>query len=89
LSDELTRLLASRLAGQQSSTGFAGRFARVAETYEERFGGLGDTLARIAAKNHHTGLGNPLARLRQGSLGGVLQHDLGTEPGERRAAPAY
>lgn len=53
------------LAGQESSTGFAGLFARVAEAYQQRYGDLGDTLGRIAAKNHRNGLANPWAHFRR------------------------
>lgn len=53
------------LAGQESTTGFAGLFARVADAYAERHGDLGDTLGRIAAKNHTHGLANEWAHLRK------------------------
>ena len=53
------------LAGTHSSTGFAGIFADVARHYEKRYGPVGDTLARIAAKNHHNGVANPYAQLRK------------------------
>lgn len=53
------------LAGQESRTGFAGLFAKVAEAYEERYGDLGDVLGQIAAKNHRNGLANPWAHLHK------------------------
>jgi acetyl-CoA C-acetyltransferase len=53
------------LAGQESGTGFAGLFARVAEAYQQRYGDLGDVLGRIAAKNHRNGLANPWAHFRR------------------------
>jgi acetyl-CoA C-acetyltransferase len=58
------------LAGQPSTTGFAGLFAEVAKHYEKRHGPVGDTLGSIAAKNHRNGVRNPWAQLRR---------DLGTE----------
>jgi acetyl-CoA C-acetyltransferase len=53
------------LAGQDSSTGFAGLFADVARHYENRYGPVGDALGLIAAKNHHNGVANPYAQLRK------------------------
>jgi acetyl-CoA C-acetyltransferase len=53
------------LAGQSSTTGFAGLFADVARHYEKRHGPVGDTLGSIAAKNHRHGLLNPYAQLRK------------------------
>ncbi|MFE2422013.1 acetyl-CoA acetyltransferase [Streptomyces hokutonensis] len=53
------------LAGQESRTGFAGLFAKVAEAYQERYGDLGDVLGQIAAKNHRNGLANPWAHLHK------------------------
>ena len=58
------------LAGQPSTTGFAGLFAEVAQHYEKRHGPVGDTLGSIAAKNHRNGVLNPYAQLRR---------DLGTD----------
>lgn len=52
-------------AGKESSTGFAGLFARVADAYADRYGPVGDTLAHIAAKNHGNGVANPYAQLRK------------------------
>jgi acetyl-CoA C-acetyltransferase len=53
------------LAGQQSTTGFAGLFADVAREYEQRYGPVGDILGSIAAKSHLNALRNPLAHLRK------------------------
>ncbi|WP_217645228.1 thiolase domain-containing protein [Nocardioides terrae] len=52
-------------AGTTSVTGFTGLFAEVARAYEERYGPIGDTLARIAAKSHRQGALNPYAHLRK------------------------
>lgn len=53
------------LAGSESTTGFAGLFARVALAYQARYGAVGDTLGLIAAKNHANGVHNPYAQLRK------------------------
>ncbi len=53
------------LAGQESTTGFAGLFASVADEYERRYGAVGDTLGTIAAKSHRLGAANPWAHLRK------------------------
>lgn len=45
--------------------GFAGVFGRIAEAYFQRHGDQSDALARIAAKNHRNGAGNPLAQIRK------------------------
>jgi acetyl-CoA C-acetyltransferase len=50
--------------------GFAGVFGRIAQAYFQRHGDQSDALARIAAKNHRNGVGNPLAQ---------MQKDLGYE----------
>jgi acetyl-CoA C-acetyltransferase len=50
--------------------GFAGVFGRITQMYFQRYGDKSDALARIAAKNHKNGAGNPLAQ---------LQKDLGYE----------
>ena len=52
-------------AGQESDTGFAGLFANVAQCYNDRYGNCGDTLGRIAAKNHRNGVHNPYAQIRK------------------------
>ncbi|MBG6058841.1 acetyl-CoA C-acetyltransferase [Cryobacterium sp. MP_M5] len=53
------------LAGQPSTSGFAGLFAVVAGAYEDRYGAIGDVLGSIAAKNHRNGVDNPFAQLRR------------------------
>ncbi|MBC7631305.1 acetyl-CoA acetyltransferase [Aeromicrobium sp.] len=53
------------LAGQESTTGFAGLFADVALEYEKRYRPVGDVLGSIAAKSHANALRNPFAHLRK------------------------
>ncbi len=45
--------------------GFAGVFARIAESYFQRHGDQSDALAAIAAKNHRNGVENPYAQMRK------------------------
>jgi acetyl-CoA C-acetyltransferase len=45
--------------------GFAGIFGRIAELYFQKYGDQSDALARIAAKNHRNGVGNPYAQIRR------------------------
>jgi acetyl-CoA C-acetyltransferase len=45
--------------------GFAGIFGRIADLYFQRWGDQSDALARIAAKNHRNGVGNPFAQIRK------------------------
>jgi acetyl-CoA C-acetyltransferase len=45
--------------------GFAGIFGKVAGLYFQRWGDQSDALARIAAKNHRNGVGNPYAQIRK------------------------
>ena len=45
--------------------GFAGVFARIAESYFQRHGDASDALAAIAAKNHRNGVENPYAQMRK------------------------
>jgi acetyl-CoA C-acetyltransferase len=45
--------------------GFAGIFGRIAALYFQKYGDQSDALARIAAKNHKNGVGNPFAQLRK------------------------
>jgi acetyl-CoA C-acetyltransferase len=45
--------------------GFAGVFGRIAELYFQRHGDQSAAMARIAAKNHRNGVGNPFAHLRK------------------------
>lgn len=46
-------------------SGFAGVFAGIAGAYADRYGDPSETLARIAAKNHHNGVTNPYAQMRK------------------------
>ncbi len=50
--------------------GFAGIFGKIAGAYFQKYGDQSDALARIAAKNHKNGVGNPFAQ---------MQKDLGYE----------
>jgi acetyl-CoA C-acetyltransferase len=45
--------------------GFAGIFGQIAGLYFQRWGDQSDALARIAAKNHRNGVGNPFAQIRK------------------------
>ena len=45
--------------------GFAGIFGQIAAGYFQRWGDQSDALARIAAKNHRNGVGNPYAQIRK------------------------
>src|ERR1700752_983658 len=45
--------------------GFPGFFGKIAALYFQRWGDQSDALARIAAKNHKNGVGNPYAQLRK------------------------
>src|SRR5215475_7497340 len=45
--------------------GFAGIFGKIAGLYFQKWGDQSDALARIAAKNHKNGVGNPYAQLRK------------------------
>ncbi len=45
--------------------GFAGIFGTIAGLYFQRWGDQSDALARIAAKNHKNGVGNPFAQIRK------------------------
>src|SRR4051812_41935675 len=45
--------------------GFAGIFGQIAALYFQRWGDQSDALARIAAKNHRNGVGNPYAQIRK------------------------
>ncbi len=53
------------LAGHESTTGFAGLFAHVAQAYSDAYGDCSDTLALIAAKSHRNAMDNPYAHLRK------------------------
>ncbi|OLT46993.1 acetyl-CoA acetyltransferase [Saccharomonospora sp. CUA-673] len=58
-------LTASYRRQEERAGSFAGIFADLTREYFERYGEHGDTLARIAAKNHRNGVGNPYAHLRK------------------------
>jgi acetyl-CoA C-acetyltransferase len=45
--------------------GFAGVFGKIAGSYFQKYGDKSDALARIAAKNHKNGVGNPFAQIRK------------------------
>src|SRR5262249_30230219 len=45
--------------------GFAGIFGTIAGRYFQKYGDQSDALARIAAKNHKNGVGNPFAQMRK------------------------
>ncbi|HEY7300273.1 MAG TPA: acetyl-CoA acetyltransferase [Xanthobacteraceae bacterium] len=45
--------------------GFAGIFGKIAALYFQKYGDQSDALARIAAKNHRNGVGNPYAQMRR------------------------
>jgi acetyl-CoA C-acetyltransferase len=45
--------------------GFAGIFGKIAGLYFQKWGDQSDALARIAAKNHRNGVGNPYAQIRK------------------------
>jgi acetyl-CoA C-acetyltransferase len=45
--------------------GFAGIFGQIAGLYFQRWGDQSEALARIAAKNHKNGVGNPYAQIRK------------------------
>src|SRR5438067_12967480 len=45
--------------------GFAGIFGQIAGLYFQKYGDQSDALARIAAKNHKNGVGNPFAQMRK------------------------
>ncbi len=49
----------------ETAGGFAGIFAKIAQLYFQKHGDQSDALARIAAKNHKNGVGNPFAQLRK------------------------
>ena len=49
----------------ETAGGFAGIFAKIAQLYFQKHGDQSDALARIAAKNHKNGVGNPYAQMRK------------------------
>ncbi|MCW2757208.1 MAG: fadA 3 [Nocardioidaceae bacterium] len=58
-------LSASHRRTEESAGSFAGIFAGLADQYAERYGDPRDTMALIAAKNHHNGVANPYAHMRK------------------------
>jgi acetyl-CoA C-acetyltransferase len=52
-------------ARQAVPGGFVGLFAQVARAYEDRYGSVGDVLARIASRSHHNAMANPYAHLHK------------------------
>ncbi len=59
-------LKASYLAEEGDTPGgFAGVFGKIADAYFQRYGDQSDALAKIAAKNHRNGVGNPNAQIRK------------------------
>ncbi|HTO83373.1 MAG TPA: acetyl-CoA acetyltransferase [Methylomirabilota bacterium] len=62
-----TNLLKASYVKEEAATegGFAGVFARIAQQYFQKHGDQSDALARIAAKNHRNGVGNPFAQMRK------------------------
>jgi acetyl-CoA C-acetyltransferase len=59
-------LKASYLAEEAATpAGFAGIFGKIADLYFQAHGDQSDALARIAAKNHRNGVGNPYAQIRK------------------------
>jgi acetyl-CoA C-acetyltransferase len=49
----------------ETDGGFAGIFGKIAGAYFQKYGDQSDALARIAAKNHKNGVGNPYAQMRK------------------------
>ena len=62
---ELLLSASYRKTEQGIAGGFAGVFARIAETYFQQHGDQSDALAAIAAKNHKNGVDNPWAQMRK------------------------
>jgi acetyl-CoA C-acetyltransferase len=60
-------LLKASYVREEANTegGFAGVFGTIAGTYFQKYGDQSDALARIAAKNHRNGVGNPFAQMRK------------------------
>jgi acetyl-CoA C-acetyltransferase len=65
--DVATALLSASYLPEDGGTqgGFAGVFGKIAGSYFQRYGDQSDALARIAAKNHKNGVGNPYAQMRK------------------------
>jgi len=65
---DVTRILGQCAYSAEAGTppgGFPGIFADIAQRYFAQHGDRSDALARIAAKNHANGVGNPYAHLRR------------------------
>jgi acetyl-CoA C-acetyltransferase len=60
-------LLKASYVREEANTegGFAGVFGTIAGAYFQKYGDQSDALARIAAKNHRNGVGNPFAQMRK------------------------
>src|SRR6266480_4492674 len=69
--------------------GFAGIFGKIAALYFQRFGDQSDALARIAAKNHKNGVGNPYAQMRRDLGYDFCPPREREEPVRRRPAQAH
>src|SRR6202142_2881729 len=65
--DIARNLLKASYVREEAATegGFAGIFGQIAGLYFQRYGDQSDALARIAAKNHKNGVGNPFAQMRK------------------------
>ena len=50
---------------EESGVSFPQIFARIAAGYFQKYGDMSEVLARIAVKNHHNALSNPLAQMRR------------------------
>lgn len=58
-------LSASYRPEEEGYGSFAGVFGHIASIYAEQYGDPLETLAQIAAKNHHNGAANPLAHMQK------------------------
>ncbi len=64
IGDVLTKASYHKEEGGKNGS-FVDIFARIAETYFQKFGDQSDALAQIAAKNHYNGANNPLAHFQK------------------------
>ena len=69
--------------------GFAGIFGKIAGLYFQRWGDQSDALARIAAKNHKNGVGNPYAQIRKDLGYEFCRAESEKNPLRRRPAQAH
>ena len=60
-----TALAGASYQKEESGVSFPQIFGRIAGQYFQRFGDQGETLARIAVKNHTNALSNPLAHMQK------------------------